>query len=179
MKIKLVQFMAGDGSAVAPRQLPGIGRVSSIAVGDIAKDTVDGEAIISSLDYEPRSGAIVIRKTKKDDNPVDASRSWNRSPREGGNSLGLPEPHADWCAISIGSARIIGDDAVEAKAVKPGPEQRTESIPPLGDFAKTDPLLVSNGQAEGKAQPGELAMQGGDPPRSQPVVKQQVQNQRR
>ena len=111
MKIKLVRFMAFDGSAVAPRQLPGIGRVNSLSVGDVVKDVVDGEAIVSSLDYEPRSGAIVIRKTKQDGNPKDASRSWNRSPREGNNSVGPAEPKGDWCAISIGAAQIVGDDA--------------------------------------------------------------------
>ena len=158
MKIKLVRFMAFDGSAVAPRQLPGIGRVNSLSVGDVVKDVVDGEAIVSSLDYEPRSGAIVVRKTKKDDNPKDASRSWNRSPREGSNSVGPAEPKGDWCAISIGAAQIVGDDAPPPPTpgvVAPPSDAKPESLPPAGQDAKPQ-----------------------DPPPAQPVQKQGQQTRR-
>lgn len=103
MKIKLVRFMQFDGSAMQPRVLAGMGRVGSLAVGDVVKDPVDGIARIASLDYETRSGAIVIRKAKHPDNPTDASRSWNRS-------TGSSDPKADWCAIAIGNAMIVGDD---------------------------------------------------------------------
>lgn len=157
MKIKLVRFMAFDGSAVAPRQLPGIGRVNSLSVGDVVKDVVDGEAIVSSLDYEPRSGAIVIRKTKQDGNPKDASRSWNRSPREGNNSVGPAEPKGDWCAISIGAAQIVGDDAPTGAGV-PAPkleDQKQPESPPAGQDAKPQ-----------------------DPPPAQPVQKQGQQTRR-
>ena len=155
MKIKLVRFMAFDGSAVAPRQLPGIGRVNSLSVGDVVKDVVDGEALIAALEYEPRSGAIVVRKTKKDDNPKDASRSWNRSPREGSNSVGPAEPKGDWCAISIGAAQIVGDDAPPAPT--PG-----VTAPPVD--AKPDTILPPAGQD--------------NPPPAQPIQKQGQPNRR-
>lgn len=156
MKIKTVRFMALDGAAVAPRTIPGLGRVSGLAIGDVVKDCVDGEAIVSSLDYEPRSGAIVIRKSRKDDNPRDASRSWNRSPREGNNLVGKEEPKGDWCAISIGTAQIVGDDA-PAVDTPAKVETKPEALPsPAGQDAKPQ-----------------------DPPPAQPVQKQNQGNQQR
>jgi hypothetical protein len=103
MKIKLVRFMQFDGAAMQPRVLPGMGRIGSLSPGDVVKDPVDGQAVVHSLEYEPRSGAIIIRKGRHKDNPTDASRSWNRS-------AGGKDPSADWCAIGIGNAMILGDD---------------------------------------------------------------------
>lgn len=185
MKIKTVRFMALDGAAVAPRTIPGLGRVSGLAIGDVVKDVVDGEAIISALDYEPRSGAIVIRKARKDDNPRDASRSWNRSPREGNNLVGREEPKGDWCAISIGTAQIVGDDAVAAEAPKKV-EAKLEQQPVQDDAksmaANEEARSLANaaaGLAQGKQPEGEVAKQEADPPRAQPIQKQGQGQQRR
>ena len=108
MKIKLVRFVQFSGASQQPRHLPGIGRVGSLAIGDVVKDPVDGQAKIGSLDYDPRSGAIVVRKTRHPENPVDASRSWNRS-------TGGKDPSGDWLAIGIGDAQIVGDDDLQGQ----------------------------------------------------------------
>ena len=180
MKIKLVRFLAFDGSAIMPRQLPGIGRVNSLAVGDTVRDVVDNEAIVSSLDYEPRSGAIVIRKAKHPDNPVDASRSWNRSPREGNNNVSAAEPKGDWCAISIAGAQIVGDDAVAVEA--PKKQEKPAALPQCskcGKDSQGEPVCVecslkaTNEAIATKAQAAQT-----DPPPAQPIQKQQGQNRR-
>ena len=104
MKLKLVRFLSADGVSAQARQIPGLGRVLSVAPGDDVKDVAAGLATIASLEYEPRSGAIIIRKRPHKDNPTEnAHRSWNRD--QGGR-----DPLADWCAISIGTAQILGDD---------------------------------------------------------------------
>ena len=155
MKVKLVRFMAFDGSVVQPRVIPGLGRVDHLAPGEDVKDVADGLATIASLDYEPRSGAIIIRKDKHKDNPGDASRSWNRSASSG-------EPKGDWCAVGIGNSQIIGDDPQTGPVNPPRSTlvyRGSETVEALKPDAEEIAAMVK-------------AQEVGEPPRAKPIQQQ-------
>jgi hypothetical protein len=100
MKLHTIVFVDNRGYAES-RTIHGIGRVSTLSVG---QDVGDGAnlAVILSLECDTRSGVLVIRKRSKEGGNPAAGREWNNSDQR---------READFCVIHMGTATCYGNDA--------------------------------------------------------------------
>lgn len=104
MKLSKVVFL-DERCNEDPRTILGVGRVRGLHVGQVVKDAVEGEALVSSLELDPRSGILLIRKRAKPDGNPRAATAWNRSPGETDRHV------ADVCGVHVGRAHFFCNDA--------------------------------------------------------------------
>lgn len=147
MKIDHIVFVDERGNE-EPRAIFGCGRVRGLAVGQVVRDAVEGEAIVDSLEFDSRSGVILIRKRAKEGGNPKAARSWNRTPGETDRHV------ADVCGIHVGKAHFFMNDADQApKQQKAQQPAQAPSAPIQADGEKDPPPSKPTGQ-NGQQQKG-------------------------
>lgn len=120
MKVDHIAFVGIDGRA-EPRSIFGVGRVNGLYVGQEARDAVEGVAIVDSLDFDPRSGVVLIRKRAAEGGNPAAARAWNRSPGDNDRHV------ADVCGIHIGLAHFFANDADQKQQPAPKPQVKPDA----------------------------------------------------
>lgn len=113
MRLHTIIFVDSRGYAES-RTIHGLGRVSSLTVGQEVSDGASGPAIVASLECDTRSGVLVIRKRAKDGADPDGARLW-------ANGTGdTQRREADFCMIHMGTATCYGNDADNVQPGKGG-----------------------------------------------------------
>ena len=125
MKVDHIVFL-DERANEEPRTVLGCGRLRGLAVGQVVKDAVEGEAIVDSLEFDSRSGVLLIRKRAKSDGNPKAARSWNRTPGETDRHV------ADVCGIHVGKAHFFMNDADQAPKKQPEKAPEPKPEPPKG-----------------------------------------------
>ena len=109
MKIKGISF--GRGGINDRIDIPGIGNVSEIFLGlSVIDPHGRGTGTVTSMEFEPRGGLILIKRTDPDGKPV---RRWTR------NQDVKEHNKADFIAIRLGdNMTMYGDDEQPAQPLQ-------------------------------------------------------------
>jgi hypothetical protein len=104
MKLHTIIFVDSRGYTES-RTIIGLGRVSSLSVGQTVHDGSANSCVISSLECDTRSGVLLIRKRAQDGGDPQSGRVWANGTGE------TQRRDADFCMVHIGTATCYGDDA--------------------------------------------------------------------
>jgi hypothetical protein len=145
MKLHTIIFVDSRGYTES-RTVIGLGRVSSLSVGQTVHDGSANSCVISSLECDTRSGVLLIRKRARDGGDPQSGRVWANGTGE------TQRRDADFCMVHIGTATCYGDDADNEKKTQVvanhGPNASTQQA--LGNTPNLDPPPAKSIPAQGR-----------------------------